>query len=183
MTRVKFQFFGRNHLAGRDVAAFENGEVRTLNTSPDGIHLIKIIATEDNSVILDNIGEQPFDFTVSGFMNNDLHVYARCEYEPSSQSIKVNGNWRIHKEGPTNKMIGQHGTYVVSPFLNIRFHSSNFDNNRLSRLDVTINDHETTSMFFTPTELLFLTLEGDEIDVNINRLTSRMVAFGFETNN
>lgn len=158
MTRVRFNLFGRNQITGRDFAAFEDGEARILNTSPDDSHLIKITATVDSVIILDNLSGQPFEFSVSGYMNNDLRIYAWCEYEPGNQTIKVNNNWRIHMDGATNKMVGQHETYVASPYLNFRFHSSNFIDNRIARLDVTISEEETVSMFFTPTELLFLTL-------------------------
>lgn len=180
MSRVRFQLFGRNQLTGRDFVAFEEGEIRTLNTSPDEQHLIRIVSTESGSVILDNLSNIPFDFTVSGFVNSDVHVYARCQYVPGTQSIRVNNNWSITVEGATNIMIGGHDPNVVSPFLNVRFHSNNFRFNRMGRLDVTINDQATSSMFFERTELLFISLEGNAAEDNMDQLKNHLVAIGTE---
>lgn len=180
MTQIRFQLFGRNQITGQDFAAFECGVIRTLNASPNGIHLIKIISAENNSIVIDNLGEVPFQFTVSGYANGDLHVYSRCEYYPGSRSIQVNNNWHINMEGPTNKMIGEHDTNAVSQFFNIRIYSNGFNDGRLARLDVTINDQETSSMFFTPTELIFISIDGDEVEENVNRLMDHLISIGTE---
>lgn len=180
MTRVRFQLFGRNQITGRDFVAFECGAIRNLNASPDGEHLIRIVSAENNSIMLDNLGEVPFEFTVSGFANGDIHVYARCKYKPISKSIQVNNNWHINWDGTTNKMIREHDTNTVSPFFNIRFHPSRFDDGHLARLDVTIDDHETSSMFFTPTELLFISIEGVAVEDNLNHLMDHLIDIGTE---
>lgn len=67
-------------------------EFRTFNTSPDGQNLLKIVSAQDDSILLDNLGDVPFGFTVTGFVNDDLHVYVQCEYDPNSESIEVNNS-------------------------------------------------------------------------------------------
>lgn len=178
MTRVKFQLFGRNRITGRDFVAFECGAIRTLNASPDGEHLIRIVSAENNSIVLDNLGEVAYEFTVSGFVKDDLHVYTRCVYYPVGKSIQVNNNWHIDTKGPSNQMIGEHEINQVSPFFNIHFDSSRFNDGRLARLDVTIDDQETSSMFFTPSELLFISIEGDAAEDNLNHLMDHLIAIG-----
>lgn len=175
MSQVRLRLFDRNEITGRDFGPFEEGEVRNLNTSPDGESLIRVMSHENNWVVLDNVCDVPFEFTVTSFTNNDLHVYAKCKYEPSTHSIKVNNNWIIDENGPTNQMVTDHDTNNVSSFFNIRFHSANFSNHSFGRLDVSIGDSETSSLFFTPAELLFITLEGDEAQKNLNGLTNHFI--------
>lgn len=180
MSQVRFWLFGRNEISGRDFASFAEGEIRNLTTTFDNHHLIRIISNEKNEVLLDNPANVPFEFTVTGFANNDVHVYAKCEYQPLSRSIKVNNNWTIAEDGPSNQMISGHLANEISPFFNIRFHSTNYANNTMCRLDLSINEAEISSMFFTPAELLFINLDGDENEASVNRLSKRFIEFGAE---
>lgn len=178
MSQVRLQLFGRNQISGRNFEPFEDGEIRNLATTFDDRHLIRIISNETNEVLLDNPADVPFEFTISGCTNNDVHVYAKCVYQPETRSIKVNNNWTIYEEGPSNEMVNDHSINKVSAFLNIRFHTANYADNSMCRLDLCINGTETSSMFFTPAELLFINLDGDETVESIHRLTNHFIELG-----
>lgn len=175
MSQIRLRLFGRNEITGRNFAAFGEGEERNINTSFDDEHLIRIISYASNEILLDNPGNVTFEFSVTGFANNDIHVYAKCEYQPLTRTIRVNNNWFIGEAGPSNKLVNDHPAYEISKFFNIRFHSCNFADNTMCRLDMRINDGEISSMIFTPAELLFINLDGDETQASINRLSNRFV--------
>lgn len=182
MSAIELYLFGRNEITGRDFRPFEEGEIRTIVTSPDDENALKIYSRENNSMLLDNPGNVPFDFTVTGYTNNDLHVYAMCQYNPQTRSIMVNNNWTINENGIENKLVSNHGSAEVSRFLNIRFHSSNFNDNKMSRIDICLNKCKRASLFFTPVELLFINLDGNDVEEDLTNQTNRLIAMGSDLN-
>lgn len=174
MSAIELYLFGRNEISGRDFRTFEEGEVRAIVTSPDNVNALNIYSRENNYMLLDNRGNAPFNFTVTGFTNKDLHVYAMCQYNPETQSIMVT----IKENCIENKLVSSPGSAKVSDFLNIRFHSSNFNDNKMRRIDICLNKCERASLFFTPTELLFINLDGNAVEEDLNKQTSRLIIMG-----
>lgn len=179
MSQFVIRTFGRIQVTGKDFEPFEDDEARNILATPDDKHLIRI-HSQANKILINNPANIDWAFTVTGYANNDLHVYAVLSYKAGTNVILVNNNWSIHVEGPTNRMVQDHDELNVNLFMNIRLHSSNFENISMGRIDVSFNNSETTSLFFTPTELLFLSLNGDATENAVNEHTNRLVRIGIQ---
>lgn len=173
MSQVTINLFGRNQVSGRDFQTFEEIDDRNVVLSPDGAHMLRIRCNANNQLSILNPANIPWKFTITGFANNDLHVHARLVYQPTKRGFDVNDNYFIGRDGLDNQMITDHDTNQRSEFLNIHFHRANFLNAEMGRVDITIDNGITSSLFFTPTELLFVSLLGD--DLEINRWSNRFV--------
>lgn len=182
MSTIQFDLFCRNEISGRDFHPFVEGEIRNIVASPNNENAVKIHGRANNSILLDNRSDVPFELTLTGYANNENHVYALCKYNPRIRAIEVNNNWTFNEFGVDNILISGHDTTDVSSFFNIRFHSSNFNENKMSRIDIRINQGAIASLFFTPTELLFINLDGNDVQADLVEQTDRLIRMGMELN-
>lgn len=153
MSKLYIKMYDPFVITGQDFAQQTSQNMRRTLFSPDSTHCVSIVRLrQDGTVLLTNEGKVSFNLTIS----RTRRVLAVLKYQPEFSLVSVNNNWRISKEGVTNRAIDKNPDLFMSQHINIDLYGPH-----IARVDVKVDDSSFACLVFTDKDLLFVRMNGN----------------------
>lgn len=153
MSKVYLKVYDDFRLSGNDFDLVDNGSLRRIVFSPDNVHSISLVKLADGTLLITNEGKVAFDMTIS----RERKVLAVVKYRSNAADLLINTNWKLDKDGVTNREIYANPDLLFSKMMNVEIQAKE----DIIRTDFEINNSGFACGIFSRNDLLFLRMNGN----------------------
>lgn len=169
MSKIYLQTYGAFSVSGKDFPTVISGNEHRLTFSPDNVHSITLNFLRNGLLLFNNPTKTKFDFTIA--RNKRSMVLVKFRFNNEGQ-LFLNNNFRISKEGVSNREIHENPNTMASNVLHLNFTD---EVSAFGRADLKVDESGFAACIFTDIQLLFVRMNGNHAVPRINEFVQREV--------